>query len=59
MAEESNFTLNIPGLPLLDALASLVDDRVDFSNTVLVGIQHLVANTVPLMEKLKEAGLQR
>jgi len=58
VAEESNFTLNIPGLPLLDALASLVDDRVDFSNTVLVGIQHLVANTVPLMEKLKEAGLE-
>jgi S-adenosylhomocysteine hydrolase len=48
--------MEAPKLPLLDALSSLVD-KVDFSNTVLVGIQHLLSTNVSLLVKLHEAGL--
>src|SRR5215207_9484697 len=43
-------------LPLLDALSN-VEDNVVFSNTVLLGVQHLVATNVSLLVKLHEAGL--
>jgi adenosylhomocysteinase len=45
-----------PRLPLLDALSSS-EDEVDFSNTVLVGVQHLLASNASLLVKLHEAGL--
>lgn len=48
--------MEAPKLPLLDALSSL-EDKVDFSNTVLVGIQHLLSTNVSLLVKLHEAGL--
>jgi hypothetical protein len=41
----SNIAPEPPNLPLLDALSSLVD-KTDFSNTVLVGLQHLQASNV-------------
>ena len=56
MAGRSNTTLELPKLPLLDALSSL-EGKVDFSNTVLVGVQHLTASTASLLVKLHEAGL--
>jgi S-adenosylhomocysteine hydrolase len=46
----------IPKLPLLGSLSTFWDE-VEFTNTVLVGIQHLLASTAPLMSKLEEAGL--
>jgi hypothetical protein len=45
-----------PKLPLLDRLSEF-RGKADFSNMVLVGIQHLLANTAPLMVKLEQAGL--
>jgi hypothetical protein len=56
VAGRSYFTLEPPKLPQLDALSSF-KDKVDFSNVVLVGVQHLLASNVSLLVKLHEAGL--
>lgn len=56
MARRSDSILELPKLPLLDALSSL-EGKVDFSNTVLAGVQHLFASNVSLLAKLHEAGL--
>jgi hypothetical protein len=45
-----------PELPLLGALSKL-EGEVDFSNTVLVGIQHFLASNISMLVKLCEAGL--
>jgi S-adenosylhomocysteine hydrolase len=45
-----------PELPLLGALSKL-EGEVDFSNTVLVGVQHLLASNISMLVKLREAGL--
>jgi S-adenosylhomocysteine hydrolase len=50
------FLIEPPRLPLLDALSSCRDE-IDFSNTVLVGVQHLVASNASLLVKLRDAGL--
>jgi S-adenosylhomocysteine hydrolase len=56
VAGKSKYPLNPPKLPLLDILPSL-ENNVDFSNTILVGVQHLQASNASLLVKLHEAGL--
>jgi S-adenosylhomocysteine hydrolase len=56
LAGRSISGLEPPKLPLLDSLSGLVD-KVDFSNTVLVGVQHLQASNASMLVKLHEAGL--
>jgi S-adenosylhomocysteine hydrolase len=48
--------LEPPKLQLLDRLSEF-RGKVDFSNTVLVGIQHVLTSTASLMVKLEQAGL--
>lgn len=56
MTRSNNHILVPPRLPLLDALHEL-QNETNFSNTVLVGVQHLLASNASLLVKLHEAGL--
>ena len=48
--------MQFPSLPKLSALPSKYD-KIDFSGTVLVGIQHLLASNGTMLELLNENGL--
>ena len=51
MPGKSHPIVTPPELPLLGALSKL-EGEVDFSNTVLVGVQHLLASNISMLVKL-------